>query len=113
MDALGLFLKIVIADNLSVYITEIYDNYLAYTGAEIVFATVLFAFQIYCDFGGYSYIAIGSAKVLGFRLMDNFKAPYLAVSVHDFLETMAYFPDKLVYRLSVYPAWGKQKRKAA
>ena len=80
----GLFLKIVIADNLSVYITEIYDNYLAYTGAEIVFATVLFAFQIYCDFGGYSYIAIGSAKVLGFRLMDNFKAPYLAVSVHDF-----------------------------
>lgn len=80
----GLFMKIVIADNVAVYINSVYDNYMAYTGVEIILATVLFAFQIYCDFGGYSYLAIGSAKVLGFRLMENFHAPYQAVSVRDF-----------------------------
>jgi len=80
----GLFMKIVIADNLSGIVTNIYENYLSYTGVEILFATALFAFQIYCDFGGYSYIAIGSARVLGFKLMDNFRCPYLATSVDDF-----------------------------
>lgn len=80
----GLFMKIVIADNVAVYINAVYGNYMAYTGVEIILATVLFAFQIYCDFGGYSYLAIGSAKVLGFTLMENFRAPYQAVSVKDF-----------------------------
>ncbi|MBQ8527092.1 MAG: MBOAT family protein [Lachnospiraceae bacterium] len=80
----GLFMKIVIADNLSGIVTKVYDNYLEYTGVEILLATALFAFQIYCDFGGYSAIAIGSARVLGFRLMENFKCPYLAISVDDF-----------------------------
>ena len=80
----GLFMKIVIADNLSGIVTNVYDNYLHYTGVEILLATAMFAFQIYCDFGGYSYIAIGSARVLGFKLMDNFDCPYLAVSVSDF-----------------------------
>ena len=80
----GLFMKIVIADNLSGIVTNVYENYLSYTGVEIILATALFAFQIYCDFGGYSYIAIGSARVLGFKLMDNFDCPYLATSVVDF-----------------------------
>lgn len=80
----GLFMKIVIADNVAVYINAVYGNYMAYTGVEIILATILFAFQIYCDFGGYSYLAIGSAKVLGFTLMENFHAPYQAVSVKDF-----------------------------
>ena len=80
----GLFLKIVIADNLSVYITEIYDNYLAYTGAEIVFATVLFAFQIYCDFASYSMIAVGVGRLFGFELVQNFKQPYFAKNLTDF-----------------------------
>lgn len=80
----GLFMKIVIADNAAVYVNAVYGNYLNYTGAEIILATVLFAFQIYCDFGGYSYLAIGSARVLGFTLMENFHAPYQAVSVKDF-----------------------------
>lgn len=82
--ALGLFLKIVIADNLSVMVTKVFDNYLAYSGMQLFVAVALFAFQIYCDFGGYSAIAIGSAKVLGFRLMENFDAPYLSASVHGF-----------------------------
>lgn len=80
----GLFMKIVIADNLSGIVTNVYENYLSYTGVEIILATALFAFQIYCDFGGYSYIAIGSARVIGFKLMDNFDCPYLATSVVDF-----------------------------
>lgn len=80
----GLFMKIVIADNVAVYINAVYGDYMNYTGAEIILATVLFAFQIYCDFGGYSCLAIGSAKVLGFTLMENFHAPYQAVSVKDF-----------------------------
>lgn len=80
----GLFIKIVIADNLSGIVTNVYDNYLQYSGVEILIATALFAFQIYCDFGGYSYIAIGSARVLGFKLMDNFDCPYLATSINDF-----------------------------
>lgn len=80
----GLFMKIMIADNLAVYIDAVYENYPAYTGIEIVLATMMFAFQIYCDFGGYTYLAIGSAKVLGFSLMENFNAPYQATSVKDF-----------------------------
>lgn len=80
----GLFMKVVIADNIAAYINAVYGNYMGYTGVEIMLATVLFAFQIYCDFAGYSYLAVGSAKVLGFRLMENFHAPYQAVSVRDF-----------------------------
>lgn len=82
--AWGLFLKIVIADNIAMIVNPVYDNYVAYSGIEIVLATALFAFQIYCDFAGYSYIACGSAQVMGFQLMDNFKSPYLAVSIADF-----------------------------
>ena len=80
----GLFMKIMIADNLAVYIDSVYENYPAFTGIEIILATMMFAFQIYCDFGGYTYLAIGSAKVLGFTLMENFNAPYQATSVKDF-----------------------------
>lgn len=80
----GLFMKIVIADNVAGYVNVVYENYAGYTGIEVVLATVLFAFQIYCDFGGYSYLAIGSAKILGFTLMENFHAPYQAISVKDF-----------------------------
>ncbi len=80
----GLFMKIVIADNLSGIVTRIYGDYLSYSGVEILLATALFAVQIYCDFAGYSNLAIGSARVLGFRLADNFEAPYLATSVNEF-----------------------------
>lgn len=80
----GYFQKVVLAEYLGTAVDAVYNTYTERTGFQLLLATILFAFQIYCDFGGYSYIAIGSAKVLGFRLMDNFKAPYLAVSVHDF-----------------------------
>ena len=80
----GLFQKIVIADRIATFVDVVYANYTTYQGAYLIVATVLFAFQIYCDFAGYSTIAMGSAKILGISLMENFDAPYLAVSVSDF-----------------------------
>ena len=80
----GFFEKLVLADRIALLVTKVYDNPAAHTGVEIVLATVLFAFQIYCDFAGYSDIAIGAARVMGFTLMKNFKHPYSAVTVSDF-----------------------------
>ena len=80
----GYFQKVVIADRIAVIVTAVYDDYMSYSGVYIVAATVLFAFQIYCDFDGYTNIAIGAAKILGFDLMTNFNAPYFARSVADF-----------------------------
>ena len=80
----GFFEKLVLADRIAILVTEVFDNYTNHTGLEIVLATVLFAFQIYCDFGGYADIAIGAARVMGFRLMKNFNSPYYAVTVSDF-----------------------------
>lgn len=80
----GFFEKLVLADRIALLVTEVYDHYTAHTGVEIALATVLFAFQIYCDFAGYSDIAIGAARVLGFDLMKNFRHPYSAVTVSEF-----------------------------
>jgi D-alanyl-lipoteichoic acid acyltransferase DltB (MBOAT superfamily) len=80
----GFFKKLVIADNLAPYINAVYNNVAAYSGFVLVFATVLFAFQIYCDFSGYSEIAIGVAKLFDISLMTNFSSPYLSASLKEF-----------------------------
>lgn len=80
----GFFMKMVIADRIAMLVDQVYNNWQMYGGIEIILATVLFAIQIYCDFGSYSNIAIGAAQVMGFRLMDNFRQPYFATSVADF-----------------------------
>lgn len=80
----GFFQKVVVADRIAIIVNETYSNYSKYSGSVYVFATVLFAMQIYCDFGGYSNIAIGAAKVLGISLINNFKQPYFAISIQDF-----------------------------
>lgn len=80
----GLFQKIVIADRAAILVNAVYDDPLNHAGLTLMVATALFAVQIYCDFGGYSAIAIGAAQVLGFELRPNFRQPYLAVSVADF-----------------------------
>ncbi len=84
MMAWGLFMKVVIADRLARYVNAVYNEPTAAEGLTLVVATVFFAFQIYCDFAGYSLIAIGSAKVMGFRLMTNFDRPYLSRSISEF-----------------------------
>ena len=80
----GYFQKVVIADRIAVIVTAIYDHDENYTGVYVVLATILYAFQIYCDFAGYSNLAIGASAVLGFELKDNFKVPYKAVDISDF-----------------------------
>lgn len=80
----GLFLKVVVADRLAVFVNSAYEDPASASGARLALATVFFAFQIYCDFAGYSRIAIGSARVLGIELMRNFRRPYLSRSVAEF-----------------------------
>ena len=84
LAAWGLFKKVVIADRLSIFVDTVYNNPHEYNGIPLIVATVFFAFQIYCDFSGYSDIAIGVAKMFGFNLMDNFKRPYHAFSISNF-----------------------------
>ena len=80
----GFFMKVAIADRLSVYVDSVYDNAQYHTGSTLIVATIFFSFQIYCDFAGYSSIALGCGKLLGFNFLKNFNRPYLAVSVADF-----------------------------
>lgn len=80
----GFFKKLVIADRLAIYVNQVYGNPTDHTGLPLIIATYFFAFQIYCDFSGYSDIAIGSARVMGFDLMDNFNRPYFAKNPVEF-----------------------------
>lgn len=80
----GFFLKIVLAERIAVFVDTVYGDYTKFSGWYLIIATVLFAIQIYCDFAGYSTIAMGSAKILGIELMENFNAPYLSTSVAEF-----------------------------
>lgn len=82
--ALGFFKKLVIADNVGAMVDWVYENLPRRTGFTLILATVLFAIQIYCDFSGYSDIATGTARILGFRLMRNFNSPYLSRSIQEF-----------------------------
>ena len=81
---LGFFEKLIVADRASIYVNSVFDQWHQAAGWQIVLAVVVFAFQIYGDFSGYSHIAIGAAKVLGFELMGNFRQPYFACSVREF-----------------------------
>jgi D-alanyl-lipoteichoic acid acyltransferase DltB (MBOAT superfamily) len=80
----GLFKKMVIADRAALYVNEVFNNTGNYDGVEYFYATLLFAVQIYCDFSGYSDIAIGTARTMGFNLMKNFDSPYFSTSLTEF-----------------------------
>lgn len=80
----GFFKKMVIADNLAPYVDQVYNNPTTYGSGAVILATCFFAVQIYCDFSGYSDIALGTARILGFRLMTNFRHPYFATSIPEF-----------------------------
>lgn len=105
------FLKIVLADRISIFVDTVYGDFDTYPGTFLVIATMLFAIQIYCDFSGYSMIAMGAAKVLGIELMENFDAPYLSTSVAEFwrkwhISLTSWFKDYLYI-----PLGGSQKGK--
>ncbi len=80
----GFFLKLVIADRVAIFVNTVFDNYYAYGTVELFLAAVGFSLQIYCDFASYSIIALGSAKVLGIELMENFNTPYFSRSIKEF-----------------------------
>ena len=109
----GYFQKVVVADRLSVLVDQVFNYSSYYSGFVIAVGAVFFAFQIYCDFAGYSIIAIGAAQVMGFDLMVNFRQPYLAVSVADFwrrwhISLTSWFRDYLYI-----PLGGSRKGKPA
>lgn len=80
----GLFKKIVIADNCAIFVNMVFADHAAYSGSTLLLAAVLFAFQIYGDFSGYSDIAIGTARLFGFKLMQNFAFPYFSRDIAEF-----------------------------
>ncbi len=82
--AWGFFKKVIIADRIGIMVNTVYNNPQNYKGLPLIIATLAFGIQIYCDFSGYSDIAIGSARVMGFRLMENFKRPYFSKSISEF-----------------------------
>ncbi|MDP3068889.1 MAG: MBOAT family O-acyltransferase [Opitutaceae bacterium] len=102
--AWGFFKKLVVADRLSLYVGDVYANPQAHNGLQLTIATVFFAYQIYCDFSGYSDIAIGTARVLGFKLMENFNTPYASTSISEFwrrwhISLSTWFRDYLYFPL--------------
>jgi D-alanyl-lipoteichoic acid acyltransferase DltB (MBOAT superfamily) len=80
----GLFKKVAIADNLATYVNPVFENPNSYGSGSIAIAVIFFYFQIYCDFSGYTDIARGAARMLGFELMKNFNLPFIAASLTDF-----------------------------
>jgi alginate O-acetyltransferase complex protein AlgI len=110
----GLFKKVVIADRLAVVVDRVYDNPEQYNTLSLTIATIFFAFQIFCDFSGYSDMAIGAARVMGFKLMTNFNNPYQSKSVAEFwqrwhISLSTWFKDYLYISLGgnrvTIPRW--------
>ncbi|HMC87645.1 MAG TPA: MBOAT family O-acyltransferase [Chitinophagaceae bacterium] len=100
----GFFMKVVVADRLGIYVDYVFRDVGSHSRLALITSTFFYSFQIYCDFAGYSLIALGSAKVMGFRLSDNFRRPYFAVSFRDFwqrwnITLSQWFRDYLYYPL--------------
>ncbi len=103
----GYFKKLVIADRLAIYVNAVYDNYEHHSGISLLVATIFYSFQIYADFSGYTDIALGSAKVLGFNLTNNFNRPYFSTSVREFwnrwhITLSVWLRDYMFLPLAVY-----------
>lgn len=99
----GYFLKLVVADRCALYVDAVFNNMTHHNGSSILLASFLFCFQLYGDFAGYSYIAIGSSRVLGFNLRDNFRRPYFfSTSIQDYwkrnhISLTSWFMDYIYY----------------
>jgi alginate O-acetyltransferase complex protein AlgI len=100
----GFFKKVVIADRLAMVVDPAYANLSNQSTLNLIMASIFYSFQIYCDFSGYSDIAIGASKVMGFKLMNNFNAPYTAKSIPDFwrrwhISLSTWFKDYVYFSL--------------
>lgn len=108
----GMFIKLVIADRLGMYVDTVFANYIHYSGSTCFFASLFYTLQIYCDFAGYSLMAIGIAKTLGFNLIDNFRHPYFAVSITDFWKRWHISLTRWLTRQVYIPLGGSRCSKA-
>ena len=100
----GLFKKVVIADNLGFEADYIFNNYTILNGGVLLLGLAYFSFQIYCDFSGYSDIAIGISKLFGFELISNFNYPYFSKNIREFwtrwhISLSSFFKDYLYFNL--------------
>lgn len=98
----GLFKKMVVADNCAMCVDKVFSDYAVHSGSSLMLGVILFAFQLYCDFSGYSDIAIGTAKLFGIKLMRNFNNPYFATSFADYwkrnhISLTTWFMDYVYY----------------
>ncbi len=80
----GFFMKLVVGDRAGIYVDTVFGNYAQHNGVSLMLATFLYTIQIYCDFAGYSLIAIGTAKTMGYNLMTNFNRPYFSQTIGEF-----------------------------
>jgi D-alanyl-lipoteichoic acid acyltransferase DltB (MBOAT superfamily) len=108
---IGMFKKVVIADRLSMYVKHVYDNYEDATGWTVLLGATMFVIQVYCDFSGYSDIAIGASRVMGIRLMENFKRPFFAKNLADFwtrwhISLSTWLTDYVFFYLGAYKSSG-------
>lgn len=111
MIAYGLFAKNFVADRLDYVVGHAYEGYATETGFVLLIGAVTYAFQLYCDFMGYSYIALGAAKALGFDLPDNFRSPYLSTSVKEFWNRWHISLSEWLRDYIYYPLGGSRKGK--
>jgi len=112
----GLFVKIAVADNMAHLANEIFLNYADYDGGTLILGALYYTIQIYADFSGYSHIAIGTASLLGFRLMKNFAYPYFARDITEFwkrwhISLTTWFRDYLFLPVSFAVSWQIKKEK--
>jgi D-alanyl-lipoteichoic acid acyltransferase DltB (MBOAT superfamily) len=112
----GLFVKIAVADNMAHLANDIFLNYSDYDGSTLMLGALYYTIQIYADFSGYSHIAIGTASILGFRLMKNFNYPYFARDITEFwkkwhISLTTWFRDYLFLPISFAVSWKIRKEK--
>ncbi len=100
----GYFLKCIISDRVAIAVNTVYADYANFAGIYVLIAVLLYSFQIYCDFCGYSYIAIGAARMLGLEMINNFDVPYMSRSIREFwrrwhISLSSWFRDYLYFPL--------------
>lgn len=111
----GYFMKLVVADRLGIYVDAVYNNIGQHNGTSFLLASLLYPFQVYTDLGGYSLIAIGAAEIMGFKVMNNFKRPFFAITMAEFwrrwhISLISWFMDyvytPLTFTLRRYGIYG-------
>jgi len=101
----GLFKKVVVADNCATYVNQVFENSSGQSGSTLLLGLIFFAFQLYCDFSGYSDMAIGIGKLLGLKFLQNFNYPYFATSFADYwrrnhISMTQWFMDYVYYPMT-------------